>query len=197
MSEILKTNTALDFTIFSEFFKNISTCLLKKKQELVEYPKSIDFPIEAETDIRRLFFDIEHDRKSIMKIHELIGGSEGSLGKDPFPLFHSFANGMYRREMHAPKGYYLVGRIHKDEYFVNVLKGKLLVMSEFGSKEIEAPCSFKAKAGVKHIGFFLEDTVWVDTCSCKADNVSDAETELYCDTYEELDMTNNIIEGES
>ena len=163
-------------------------------KELTVWPESLDFPVEVETDIRKLFFNVEHTRETIMDIHELIEGSDGALGKDPFPLYHSFADGIYRREMHAPKGYYLVGRIHKNEYFVNVLKGKILVMSEFGSKEITAPFSFKAKAGVKHIGFFLEDTIWADTCRCKADNVEDAELELYCDTYEELDMFNDIVE---
>jgi len=164
--------------------------------ELIEYPKSLDFPVEAAEIIHEIFFGMPHTRKTIMAIHKQIEESEGSLGKDPFPLFHSFADGVYRREMHAPKGYFLVGRIHKNEYLVDVQKGKLWVMSEFGAKEIEAPYSFKAKPGVKHIGFFLEDTVWVDTCKCQADNVYDAEKELYCDTYEELDMSEKIIEVE-
>jgi len=168
--------------------------MVNSHKELIKWPESLNYPVEAENQIRSLFFDIDHNRESIMRIHEIIEGSDGSLGKDPFPLFHSFSDGMYKREMHAPKGYFLVGRIHKKEYFVNVLKGKLLVMSEFGSKEIKAPCSFKAKAGVKHIGFFLEDTVWADTSRCESDNVEDAEKELYCDTYEELDAFNGIVE---
>ena len=163
-------------------------------KELIEYPESLDYPAEAADLIHEIFFGIPHTRETIMAIHKQIEESEGNLGKDPFPLYHSFADGIYRREMHAPKGYFLVGRIHKNEYLVNVLKGKLWVMSEFGAKEIEAPYEFKAKPGVKHIGFFLEDTIWVDTCKCEADNVEDAEAELYCDTYEELNTFNNVIE---
>lgn len=167
---------------------NIDQVSVNLCKELTIYPESLDYPVEVENQIRTLFLDVDHDRESIQNLHDLIERSDGSLGKDPFPLYHSFADGLYKREMHAPKGYFLVGRIHKTEYFVNVLKGKLLVISEFGSKEIEAPFSFKAMAGVKHIGFFLEDTVWEDTYSCQSDTIEDAEKELYCDTYEELDM---------
>ena len=181
---------------YFEFFKSIPTCFTKKTQ-LSDYPQSLDFPPEAENHIRRAFFDFDHTRESIQFLQKIIESDENALGEDPFPVYHSFANGMYRREMHAPKGYFLVGRIHKDEYFVNVFKGHVLVMSEFGAKEVKAPCAFKASAGVKHIGFFLEDTVWVDTSRCEADNVEDAIEEISCSSYEELDAGNKIIEGES
>ena len=130
-------------------------------------------------------------REGILNLQRIIEADDNSLGKDPFPLFHSFADGMYTREVHIPKGYFVVGQIHRKEYFVNFLKGRLLVASEFGSKELIAPCSFTAPAGVKHVVYSLEDSVWSDTHKVSTTNILDAEKEIFAESYSDYD---NVIE---
>lgn len=159
---------------------------------------NLSIKIDEAGHIRAFFGDSEyHSRERILSIAENIGNLPGATGKDPFPLFHSFADGMYTREVHVPKDALIVGVIHRNEYFVNVLKGRILIMSEFGSKEIIAPNSFVAKAGVKHIGYALEDTVWIDTHKTDKTNVEDAEKDIFADSYEDLDIGNNVIDGYS
>jgi len=147
---------------------------------------------ELSYGIRQLFFHETKTREDVLKLEEEIKDLPTAYAGNPYPLFHSFADGMYTREMHVPKGDFIVGAIHKNEYFVNVLKGRLWVVSEFGAKDLTAPCSFKAKAGVKHIGFIIEDTVWSDTHKVTTESIEDAEKEIFVESYEELDE--NIIE---
>jgi len=142
---------------------------------------------------KKLFMKIK-SRKDALEFEEEIKDMDTAFDECPYPLFHSFADGMYTREMHINGGDLIVGKIHKNDYFVTMLTGRAWVVSEFGSKELIAPCSFKAKAGVKHIGFHLEDTVWMDTHNIASSNIEDAEKEIFADSYEDLDRHNNVID---
>lgn len=157
--------------------------------------------IETTTDelsvIENLFFCTVKTRKDILELAYYVENQPENLGEDPFPLFHSFANGMYTRHVHIPKDHIVVGKIHKDEYFINVLKGKLWCVSEFGAQELIAPCSFTAPAGVKHIVYTLEDSVWSDTSKTDKTNVEEAELDIFVDSYEELDKLNHVVEYEN
>jgi hypothetical protein len=144
--------------------------------------------------MHKTFFQEIKTREDVLEFEKEITDMDTAFDECPYPLFHSFADGMYTREIHFNKGDLIVGAIHKNEYFVNVLKGRIWVVSEFGAKEIIAPASFTAKAGVKHIGFTLEDTVWSDTHKVNSDNVEEAEKEIFADSYEELDRHNNILD---
>jgi len=152
-----------------------------------------DISPELSYGIRQLFFHETKTREDVLRLEEEIKDLPTAFEGNPYPLFHSFADGMYTREIHFNKGDFIVGAIHKNEYFVNVVKGRIWVVSEFGAKEIVAPCSFKAKAGVKHIGFTLEDTVWIDTHKVSTEDIKEAEKEIFCDSYEELDEYNGVI----
>jgi len=148
---------------------------------------------EDKTVMHHLFFEKIKTRQDVVEFSEFVENHPMNLGKDPFPLFHRFAGGMYTREMHVPKGAVIVGAIHKNPYHINVVKGKIWVVNEFGAKEIEAPCSFTAKAGVKNIGYVLEDLVWIDTSRTDKETVEEAEKDILVDSYEELDNYMNIV----
>lgn len=151
-------------------------------------------PQSEQAAMATLFSDGGKTRKDILDFEAYIKNLPNAFDECPYELFHSFANGMYTREIHIPAGDIAVGKIHRDDYFVNVIKGKLWVMSEYGSKEITAPASFVAKAGVKHIVYTLEDTVWADTHKTDKTTIEEAEKEIFVDSYQELDRLNGIIE---
>ena len=153
-----------------------------------------DLTLKEECLLHEIFFHKVKTRQDILDFANYIKNLPDSLGKDPFPLFHSFADGMYTREVHIPAGYTCVGQIHKKEYFVNVLKGRLWVVSEFGAKEIIAPCSFTAPAGVKHIVYIHEDTVWSDTHKVESTNIDEAENEIFAESYEDFDKYQRIVD---
>lgn len=162
-----------------------------------EREKPVEITEQDKSMIQSLFFDQIKTREDILELGEYVENHPTNLGKDPFPLFHRFAGGMYTREMHVPRGALIVGAIHKNAYHINVIKGKLWVVNEFGSKEIEAPFSFTAPAGVKNIGFVLEDLVWVDTSRTDKETVEEAEKDIFADSYEELDDYLGIIGEQS
>lgn len=81
---------------------------------------------------------------------------------DVLPLTHSFSDGIYVREIFIKKGMFAIGKIHKFEHTFFLMKGKLLMCSEEGVKEIEAPYYGNASAGTKRVVIALEDTVFVN-----------------------------------
>lgn len=143
-----------------------------------------------------MFFHRIKTREDILWFQDRVGDMPAVFDAKEIPLEHSFADGMYTRKMSVKQGTVLVGKIHKKDYFVNVLKGRLWLVNEFGSRDIIAPCSFTARAGVKNIGYFLEDTVWLDVHSVASTNIKDAEQEMFASSYQELDEYNNILNCE-
>lgn len=78
------------------------------------------------------------------------------------PVRHYFAPGMYAREITIPKGVTLVGAIHKTENLVVLSKGKLELVTEDGTRTVEAPCTLTVKAGAKNAALALEESVWTN-----------------------------------
>ena len=74
---------------------------------------------------------------------------------------HRFTPGLYTREMIVPEGVILTGAIYKTEHISIFLEGRMLVPSEGGSVEIEAPLVEIAKPGVKRVGLALEKVRWL------------------------------------
>lgn len=73
---------------------------------------------------------------------------------------HHFSGGVYCREMRAPKGSLIVGKMHKFEHLNIISQGKIAVATPFGAEIIEAPATIVSAPGVKRVGFVLEDVVW-------------------------------------
>jgi hypothetical protein len=76
------------------------------------------------------------------------------------PVEHFFTPGIYVREVYIPKDTYMTGSIYKGEHVHIISKGRVIIATEDGQREIVAPCTFIAKAGMKRAGYALEDTVW-------------------------------------
>jgi hypothetical protein len=77
----------------------------------------------------------------------------------PEPVHH-FAHGMYVRELTIPAGMLVVGKIHLHQHMVMVLKGRAIVLSEFGCDEMTAGFIAVSQPGVKRVVLTLEDTTF-------------------------------------
>lgn len=75
------------------------------------------------------------------------------------PVRHTFAPGLYAREMTIPKGVTAVGAIHKTKHITTISKGRILLMTDDGIVEISAPYTGVSEAGIKRAAYALEDTV--------------------------------------
>lgn len=78
------------------------------------------------------------------------------------PVRHYFSPGMYAREITIPKGTIVVGAIHKTENLVVVSKGRLRIVSDESTVDVEAPYTMVCKAGSKNAVAALEDSVWTN-----------------------------------
>ena len=134
-----------------------------------------------------IFFNMLKTRDDVLDFEAFVKQLPGAFTDCPYEYHHSFVGGMYRREVHFPAGHLIVGAIHATDYIVNVLSGRILIASEFGASEVLAGANFMAKKGVKHIGYTLEDTVWVDTYRTNTTTIEEAEKELYADSYAQYD----------
>ena len=127
-------------------------------------------------------------KRGIQEFSDYIESLPDALGEDPFPLFHEFGGGVYTREIHLPKGYVLVGKLHNHEAMVYMLKGKVLVADEDGVRMVEAPCQFVSKAGVKRVGLVIEDVVWIDIHQTDKTTIEEAEAELFRSRYNDFEL---------
>jgi hypothetical protein len=113
-------------------------------------------------------------RKLVYAIEAKIKSMPGALGKDPFPLTHSFAEGVYIREVIIPKGYLCVGALHKHNYLNCIMSGDMSILTEEGIKRVKGPCWNVAPDGTKRLGYSHEDTIWI-TVHPNPDNLRDIE----------------------
>ncbi len=136
-------------------------------------------------------------RESILEFENTLLNLEGTTkGDSPLcPLKHSFAEGMYVREIFIPKGMILTGKIHKHSHPNFLLKGKVKVVTESGGYQIlEAPMSIISVAGTKRAVHALEDTVWV-TVHLNESNTADLnkiEKYVIAESYEDYDKFKSL-----
>lgn len=78
------------------------------------------------------------------------------------PVVHHFGAGVYMREVSMPAGTLVVGHAQRFEQRNVMLKGRVLVFNDDGSRaELVAPLTFVGPPGRK-VGYVLEDVVWLN-----------------------------------
>jgi hypothetical protein len=106
------------------------------------------------------------------------------------PLTHTFAPGMYAREISLPAGTFIVGKIHKHAHLNIVTKGRVTVVTEFGRREIRvtgAPITFTSDAGSKRALYVHEDAIWITIHAVQSTDLAEIEREIIAPDFEELD----------
>ena len=81
---------------------------------------------------------------------------------DNFPLKHTFADGIYVRQMDMKTGSAVVGAIHNHLHVWFLLTGRLAVATEDNVEEFIAPCYVVAKPGSKRVIYAMEDSIFVN-----------------------------------
>lgn len=102
------------------------------------------------------------------------------------PTRHCFGHNVYVREMTAPKGSIIIGKMHKYAQVNIVVKGDISVLTENGWKRLKAGEMFESPAGIKRAGFTHEDTVWTTICGTAETDIDKAEDELTIGSYKEF-----------
>ena len=106
--------------------------------------------------------EIEDYLVSIADGENIIGnGKEIKYPEHLWKYKHSFADGLYLREMQMKKGQLGFSAIHKHSYGFFLLSGLLASSRESGVEEFVAPCYIISPQGAKRIVYAIEDCVIV------------------------------------
>jgi len=79
-----------------------------------------------------------------------------------FPLKHTFADGIYVRQMSMKPGSVVVGAIHKHLHVWFLLTGHISVATEKDVEDYIAPCYVVATPGTKRVIYANEDSIFVN-----------------------------------
>ena len=79
-----------------------------------------------------------------------------------FPLKHTFADGIYVRQMKMKKGSVVVGAIHKHLHVWFLLTGHISVATEKDIEDYISPCYVVAKPGTKRVIYANEESIFVN-----------------------------------
>ena len=99
-------------------------------------------------------------------------GKEITYGEGLWEYKHSFADGIYIREMRMKQGQLGFSAIHKHSYGFFLLSGILQSSKEEGVEEFIAPCYIISPQGAKRIVYAIEDCV-ITTIHANPTNTKD------------------------
>lgn len=133
-------------------------------------------------------------RGSIMemqgRVNQIPGAVQGEDLDKMCPLKHSFAPGLYVREIFIPKGTIIVGKIHKHEHPNFLMSGEAIVRTEAGGDQVlKAPLSMISQAGTKRLIFAITDLVWITVHLNKEDtkDLKHLEDFIIAPSFEDFD----------
>lgn len=106
-----------------------------------------------------------------------------SMDQIDIPIKHTFAPGMYVREMVMPKGSLIVGKIHKHDHIIIVSSGDCTVYSKDGLQRLKGPCTATYTAGTQRAIYAHEDTIWHNIHAVESDDIAEVEDYLVTDEY--------------
>jgi len=132
-------------------------------------------------------------RKDIMEFESKVSNIPGALGADPFPLEHTFADGLYIRRLTVPARTLTVTKIHAVNHAFFLQKGTISVLTEEGVKKFTAPYQGITKAGTKRIIYHHDEVIFTTVHSTKEIDIEKIEVEVISNDFEGLD---NKLEAE-
>lgn len=88
---------------------------------------------------------------------DIVASDKELVYPDMWEYKHSFANGIYVREMRMKKGQLGFSAIHKHSYAFFLLSGVLASSKEEGVEEFIGPCYIISPQGAKRIVYAIED----------------------------------------
>ncbi len=124
-------------------------------------------------------------RDKIMLVEERMRARPDAMIGDSAPLVHSFAEGLYIREITMPAGYLAVTKIHKYSHAAFVLRGTVTIIEEGGMRTVSGPASFVTRAGTKRIVYCHTEVVWTTVHATRETDIDKIEDEIIAKRFDE------------
>ena len=131
-------------------------------------------------------------RDYVTDIHEKISNHEDSIEGEEAdainPLKHTYADGMYMREIFMPRGEIVISKIHKIAHPFFLIKGKISVLSEEGEKLLQAPYYSVTPAGTKRMLYTHTNSIVVTVHRTFETDLEKIEAEIIAKSFDELEV---------
>ena len=121
---------------------------------------------------------------------DIISDNGNILKSEEFPLKHTFADGIYVRQMNMKKDSIVVGAIHNHLHVWFLLTGYIRVATESSTEDYIAPCYVTATPGVKRVIYAIEESIFVNIHKnpTNTQDLEELETEIVSKNYEEYEQ---------
>jgi len=129
----------------------------------------------------------EKFRSDIMCFEEHLKTLPGTFGADPFPLKHTFAGGLYIRELRCPANTLTVTKIHKQEHAFFLMKGTISILTPEGVRKYTAPYQGITKPGTKRIIWHHDEVVFITVHATDKKTVEEVEQQVIANNFDEID----------
>ena len=103
------------------------------------------------------------------------------------PLKHTFADGLYLREIFMPRGEIVVSKIHKVAHPFFLLKGKISVLTENGEHLLKAPYYCITPVGTKRMLYTHTDSIVVTVHRTFETDIDKIESEIIAKNFKEIE----------
>ncbi len=130
---------------------------------------------------------IEQAIKDMCKIESAMGQLNGArFGTGACPVVHTFADGLYIRQITMPAGLLIVSKLHKTTHPYFIQRGECTVQSGSEKVLIKAPHWGITKAGTKRLLFIHTETVWVTVHATQETDLEKIEAQVIAVDYGDL-----------
>ena len=105
------------------------------------------------------------------------------------PIKHTFADGVYVRQMTIAEDEVIIGAIHKHLHVWFLLSGNITVLADGELKEYQAPCTVLSKPGVKRVIYGNEESIFTNVHKnpTNTEDIRELEKQIVALNYEEYE----------
>ena len=133
--------------------------------------------------------DIEKTLISLANDKNIIADNGNIVYHDKFKYKHTFADGIYVRQMTIAKDEMIIGAIHKHLHVWILLSGCITVLTNGELKEYKAPCTVLSEPGVKRIIFGNEESIFTNVHKnpTNTEDIKELEKQIVSLNYDEYE----------
>jgi len=138
---------------------------------------------------KQALIDLEETLISIADGENVIADNGNIVYHDKFKYKHTFADGIYVRQMTIEEGEVIVGAIHKHLHIWLLLSGNITVLTDGRLEEHNAPCTVLSEPGVKRVIYGNEESIFINVHKnpTNTKNIRELEKQIVALNYEEYE----------
>ena len=131
--------------------------------------------------------DIEKTLISLANDKNIIADNGNIVYHDKFKYKHTFADGVYVRQMTIAEDEMIIGAIHKHLHVWILLSGHITVLTNGELEEYKAPCTVLSEPGVKRVIYGNEESIFTNIHKnpTNTEDIKELEKQIVALNYDE------------